>query len=79
MNTKQHLKKWLICPNTGRQKAGEPVTVYPIPGGWAVWWRCSICHRWHMIEIAAPSKNSSQLPWEDAPENGKDYFLNVQP
>jgi hypothetical protein len=60
MSKKQSfLETWLVCPNTGHQKPGEQVTSYAIPGGWALWWRCSTCHRWHMVEKLAPPKKVS--------------------
>ncbi len=57
MSNEQHFPDtWMVCPNTGSQKPGNQVTTYAIPGGWAVWWRCSVCHRWHMVEKLAPPK-----------------------
>jgi hypothetical protein len=70
MSNKQHfLETWMVCPNTGYQKPGEQVTSYAIPGGWAVWWRCSTCHRWHMVEkLALPKNVSPGLTRKDSPK-----------
>jgi len=58
MSIPQQLPKSLLaCPNTGRQASGDPVTtVHPISGGWAIWWRCPACHRWHMVEVMKNSR-----------------------
>lgn len=71
MNLKQHFPNaWVVCPNTGRQDTGEQVTVHRTSSGLAVWWRCSTCHNWHMRDIPAKQKKSSQLkPRQDSPKN----------
>lgn len=60
MNIEQQFSGgWITCPNTGYQMHGEQLTTHAIPGGWAVWWRCSTCHRWHVKEIPLKQKETS--------------------
>jgi hypothetical protein len=64
---------WMVCPNTGYQKLGESVTIHSIPGGWALWWRCSTCHRWHMIEnLRLQKKDPLGMNREDLPKLYRD-------
>ena len=54
MNTHQrYLETLMICPNTGRQVSGKQITFHPTSLGKAMWWRCSACQRWHILEIKA--------------------------
>ena len=61
MNMQQrYLETLMICPNTGRQVSGKQFTFHPTSVGKAVWWRCSACQRWHILEIKAG--NCSDYP-----------------
>ncbi len=61
MNLQQHYPETQICPNTGRQVSGQQITFHPTSKGLAVWWRCSACQRWHILEIKAMSREKLVL------------------
>lgn len=50
---RRYLETMMFCPNTGRQVSGQQFTFQTTSLGKAVWWRCSACQRWHLLEVKA--------------------------
>jgi hypothetical protein len=40
------------CPTRGERAIGTDFKQFAVPGGQAMWWRCSVCQRWHVMILA---------------------------
>jgi putative component of membrane protein insertase Oxa1/YidC/SpoIIIJ protein YidD len=43
-----HTKDLRLCASTGHWATGGQVSSHTDSGKTVVWWRCSVCGRWHM-------------------------------
>lgn len=44
------------CPTTQAEVRGDDWASFLIPGGRAIWWRCSACQGWHVLVVDSGKK-----------------------